>query len=388
MTNLCCNVCQHALGEAIYSSQSKQSLTSMCEIYDGATSVFACRHCGHVQSAELHEVETFYDNQYNILTGSEDEDQIYEVRDGVTIFRTAHQVEVLSHKINLTNGTRLLDYGCAKSSTIRALAQKTPGLEFCLFDVSESYLPYWRNFAKPEQWAVYHPRAEWRQSFDVVTSFFALEHIVRPMECLLEIKELLKPGGSFYCIVPNVLTNTADLIVVDHVNHFTRPSLEQLYRSAGLQLLEIDSESHRGAFVITARKPLGESTAPTSGDVIEIDKTLKAISDIARFWSDAQDRVRAFESRFVPECRFAIYGAGFYGAFLLASLQYPERVSCFLDQNPFLQNRQLYGRPILAPSSMPDNIEQLLVGLNPAHARSIIAKVDPLTARRLDAFYL
>jgi hypothetical protein len=59
-----------------------------------------------------------------------------------------------------------------------------------------------------------------------------------------------------------------------------------------------------------------------------------------------------------------------------------------LDQNPFLQGTESHGIPVLAPEQLPGEVKTLLVGLNPAHARNIIADIPALQTRELDHFYL
>jgi hypothetical protein len=59
-----------------------------------------------------------------------------------------------------------------------------------------------------------------------------------------------------------------------------------------------------------------------------------------------------------------------------------------LDASPFQQGKQLMARPILAPSALPQDIEVLYVGLNPAFARNIISQMDWIKARNLDVVYL
>ena len=84
----------------------------------------------------------------------------------------------------------------------------------------------------------------------------------------------------------------------------------------------------------------------------------------------------------------AIYGAGFYGAFISASLAHPNRVACLLDQNPFLKGKQFNGSPILPPEELPDDVRTLFVGLNPAHAKGIINDIPALSGRTLRYFFL
>lgn len=379
-----CNVCAGPLSAPVY--ESEHSLTSLCDIFPETTRVRICNDCGHLQTDEIADAAAFYDDDYLILVNSEEEDQIYEVRDGHTLYRTGHQVATLLEKLDPAPGTRLLDYGCAKSSTVRALLRVRPDLKPSLFDVSDRYVPFWDKFLPAGSWATYDIPAQWESGFDIVTSFFSLEHMVEPGASVQRIAGLLAPGGRFYGIVPNVLTNTADFLVIDHVNHFTRSSLARLLTAAGLEVCEIDDAAHRGAFVFTARKgdaPAAATIATTAqaGDMAQLE-------GIAAFWRDAAARVQAFEAGIDDSGEVAVYGAGFYGAFIRSCLSAPERVCCVLDQNPFLQGTQSQGVPVLAPDRLPDSVQTLLVGLNPAHARNIIADIPSLAGRALKYYFL
>ncbi|WP_167632346.1 class I SAM-dependent methyltransferase [Mariprofundus ferrooxydans] len=389
MHSIKCNVCDRELEKVLYESGTDRSLTSLCQIYPGVTRVRVCQSCAHLQSDEIENVEAYYDQDYMILVESEEEDQVYEIRNGKPYYRTDHQVVTFLDKLLLPEGAKLLDYGCAKSSTIKALAKERPDIIPHLFDVSERYVPFWEKFVSSENWATYEPQSGWVSYFDVVTSFFSLEHIVKPMETLRGIVDLLKPGGKFYCIVPNVFTNIADFIVIDHVNHFTKPSFTSLLESVGLRLIEIDDESHRGAFVVVAEKPDRVKTLlPTNTSTEGVNDTLVELSRIADFWKVAGINTANFEATINEGEAVAIYGAGFYGAFISANLMRPENVSCFLDQNPYLQGRQLNGKQIVPPADLPEEVHTLLVGLNPAYARQIVSDIPVLQKRELRYFYL
>jgi len=188
--------------------------------------------------------------------------------------------------------------------------------------------------------------------------------------------------------VPNVLTNTADFIVLDHVNHFSVTSLRHLFHAAGLAVVEIDDKAHRGAFVIVARRAdVSDDLAAPAFSLAVLD-TIDRFKQLAGFWTEAGDKVRAFEADLPPELPVAIYGAGFYGAFIAAQMKHPERIVCHLDQNVYLQGGELNGRRILAPQNLSNDVDTVFVGLNPAHARRIIGGVTGLAARNLRYFFL
>lgn len=330
----------------------------------------------------MHGLEAYYDSEYDILVDSEEEDQIYEVIEGQPIYRTQHQVKILVEKIRFVGPSRLLDYGCAKSATIRTLVKQWPNVAPHLFDVSTRYIPFWERFTTPDRWAINELKPEWNAYFDAVTSFFSLEHIQTPARTVREIARLLAPGGYFYAVVPNVFANAADMIVVDHCNHFTESSLEKLISDAKLELIEIDARSHRGAFVVVAKKT---DESPTV-DRLRFQKARSRLVEISNYWNNAAARLRAHEATSREPA--AIYGAGFYGAFIAANLCDPNRVRCRIDQNPFLQGKVFDGKTTVSPAQIPADVRSIFVGLNPVHAHRIISEIPALQERAFDYFFL
>ena len=381
-----CNICHSPLGAPIY--ESSRSLTSLCEVSDEATRVRFCAHCGHLQTDELADAAAFYDEEYEILTNSEEEDQIYEVQDGRNVFRTEHQVNVLLEKLDLPDGAGILDFGCAKSSTMRSLTEKRSNIRVHLYDISDRYQAFWEKFVAPENTATYEVPAEWQNRFEVVTSFFSLEHITEPAAIVRQIAGLLKPGGVFYGIVPNVFTNTADFLVIDHVNHFTESSLDYLLRSAGFSSVTVDADAHRGALVFSATIP--DSGADSGSQEIAGTHTSvqERVDAIAAYWNNAAASIAEQEAALPEGAVSAMYGAGFYGSFIRAALREPALIRFIVDQNPYLQGKMLGGAPVVAPADLPDDVSHLFVGLNPAHARDIIAAIPAFAQRNLGFLYL
>lgn len=382
-----CNLCDAVLVRKIYDSGGGSSLTSLCTIHNQHSEVYLCEHCAHVQSTAIDDIAGYYDHSYEILTGSEEEDQIYEVVSGRRIYRTEHQVRVLRERLQVGPGTKILDYGCAKSATMRSLVRETPGLEAYLFDVSDRYRPFWDRFIPSERCATFSLPFDWQEKFDIVTSFFSLEHMALPSAEVRKVASLLKEGGIFYGVVPNFLSNIADLIVVDHVNHFTVPSLAYLLRENGFDVLEITDSAHRGALVFVARK----QSLPQNRFLVcqdEMNEIAASTCRIADFWEQAGARVRAFEETLPADGQVALYGAGFYGAFIVSKLRRPQRIRYVIDQNSFLQGRQLHGAPVIAPVDLPSDITTLLVGLNPSNARQSVGDIAAFAGRSLSCFYL
>jgi SAM-dependent methyltransferase len=374
-----CRICREPLGVPIYESSRPISITSLCQVIEGHTRVWHCAGCSHTQTAPLPTLEEFYAEKYQILTASEEEDQLYVVCDGKKIFRTEHQVATLLNKLDVVANANVLDYGCAKAATLKVLCDKRADLTPHVFDVSARYRSFWDAFVPETQQAVNQVPDAWAGRFDLVTSFFALEHVADPRAMTAAVHQLLREGGWFYFLVPNLFANTADLVVADHVNHFSNDSLMRLLGDSGFVAVDIDAEIHNSAWVITAQKGRPSSANLPTKSLID------PLTKMADFWRTFGKRVRDFES--VHEGPSAIYGSGFYGAFISTCLEESERVRCFLDQNPHRQKQHLLDLPIVAPELLPGEVSSIYVGLNPRVARKEIAAMKNLQARECDFFY-
>lgn len=85
------------------------------------------------------------------------------------------------------------------------------------------------------------------ESFDVIHTSQVLEHLASPLEQLLQLRPLLKPGGILYADVPNYRSLTIRLGKDDfmlneppqHVNYFSPRTLRSLLVRAGLEVIEV-----------------------------------------------------------------------------------------------------------------------------------------------------
>lgn len=383
MTTLC-NTCKSPLGTPVFTGEESASITTMNVLIAGQTRVFLCDRCGHLQTQALPDLERYYAEEYTINADGVDDDQLYEIRDGREIYRSEHQAAVLMHKLDLSGRLSVLDYGCAKGATLRRVVDAFPNVQPYLFDVTERYLDFWKTFPGNPRFAVHKVDRDWAGTLDVVLSFYALEHIPDLSAALRDFRDLLKPGGTLYFIVPNVYQNPADFIVADHVNHFCEKSIRTMLMSAGFGDIAIDAAAHAAAFVVTCRKAVmsDSSVTPVGGDRIA------EVSDLVDFWGKAKARIQAAEAGLPQEAIVAIYGAGIYGNFVRTCLRKPESVAGFMDQNRYLHGRLINGLTVFKPAELASSVAVVFVGLNPRIARDAMSKVEAVTERSLPCIFL
>ena len=139
-------------------------------------------------------------------------------------------------------GLRALDFGCGWGYWGRQAAEF--GFSVVACDSSPSRLQHARSLGL-ETVADAHQLPE--SAFDYIHCEQVLEHLPRPLECLSLLTRTLKPGGGIHLRVPNALAQIKQLTrggwspalsalhPLEHLNAFSRRTLKQLARTAGLE---------------------------------------------------------------------------------------------------------------------------------------------------------
>ncbi len=370
--------------ERLFQGESHRSLISSAVLVPGRTIVDMCLGCGHAHTHAVNDLQSYYSSDYNFLAGERDQDDLYERKDGRNVYRSERQAALVEEKIDLSQPLSVLDLGCAKAQSLRLLAQRHERLSPRVFDISDSYRKFWDEFVPSAQQASFKVPESWSSDMDLILSFFTLEHVPDPVDFLAMLRRLLRPQGQLLLIVPNMVANISDMLVVDHLNHFSRTSLTTAFGKAGFGEVVVDEAAFRGAFVVTARN-MGAATS--QGFVSGADCVAGALR-VRDGWLAAMDKVRSFEAVQPPARKSAIYGSGIYGLFIATCLRHPERLACFLDQNPYRKGLSFLGVPVLSPPEVTDEIGAVYVGLNPRSAHDVIASVPELGRCQREYFFL
>ena len=379
-----CRICSQSLMSAHYAA-SAPSITSMSTSIDVPLNGFVCDGCGHAQTGEIPDLARYYDTDYKISLQSDDHDQLYEIVDGREVFRTEKQAELVLNLAGITSGARVLDYGAGKAATLRRFIDNMPDIKPYVFDVSQDYLAHWSRWLPPEQTATYELPPAWNEHFDVVMAHFVLEHVAEPLHCLGDLRRILKEGGRIFLSVPNALGNSGDLLVADHINHFSQSSLRFALQTTGFEHIEIHEDKFRGAFVVVA--VAGQPITVSSATMSDSAAYASAFRHHCEFWTKATEVL----DRTAPELanqKCAIYGAGFYGTFIATRLGAPASITCFVDRNPHVQAQKHLGYQVVPPAELPPDVEVVIAGLNPAISREVLSSVPEWQGRNIRIVYL
>lgn len=363
MQDIRCPICNSNEFDSYKNYDDFISVASDGKILPKKATLSFCSKCQHFFKFSPYIDTQYYDTRYGISLWHNDADQLYEVtKNGDLRYRQNHQFEVFSKKFPDASISKILDFGAAKGQMAKLISEIARTENIFVYDVSMDYTEYWYSFLETTNTATYTIPPSWNDTFDLVTAFFVLEHVKDLSRALTSIRNCLKSKGFFYFIVPNALNNLGDLLVADHINHFTVSSIEHLSITHGFNVIEIDEISHRGAFCVTFQKTEMECNemGVSTKNEIPISEIHK---DILSYWSDTKNRLhKELKSNNVKN--FGIFGAGFYGSLIYFWFHLEFKINSFYDNNAFLVGQSKFNVPIRKITCLNEE-QDLILAVNP-----------------------
>jgi 2-polyprenyl-3-methyl-5-hydroxy-6-metoxy-1,4-benzoquinol methylase len=137
---------------------------------------------------------------------------------------------------------RILDMGCGNGEFLRRMGEL--GWETYGTDSSPAAVQLATRFARDVRLARASEPVFEEKQFDVVTMFNVFEHVPDPIETLVEVRRILKDGGTLILEVPNVQSlafrivkrNWIGLDVPRHLYHYSPKALIALAQAQGFQV--------------------------------------------------------------------------------------------------------------------------------------------------------
>jgi SAM-dependent methyltransferase len=190
----------------------------------------ACRSCGHVRaSPRLADMHKYYvDNVDDAYVANQP-------------LRTATARRVLQTVRKFKPTGRLLDVGCATGDFVKVAAK--------YYDAEGLELSAWaREIALAKGLRVRSKLLSdietERDTYDVVTLWGVIEHLEHPLEEMKRVQAILKPGGivclwtgDVDSLLARVFGSRWWYVMGQHIQLFSRSSLDNLLRQAGFEAL-------------------------------------------------------------------------------------------------------------------------------------------------------
>lgn len=222
-----CILCSGTLKD-FYIPPFEYTIASDCSVCSASPQIYSCSKCGHVQKFPnlqyQRDVEKIYQSYLSYTHSGGNEPLNHEGR--IPISRSQTIIENIKPYLPSIVDS-WLDVGAGDGVMLSAVSNKIDVNYLAAQDISDSQLSRLSQVAGLER--IYVGELDKiEEKFDVISAVHVLEHVFDPVSFLQQLKGLLKPNGVILLQVPNVTSNPFDMLVYDHVSHFSIQSLRSL----------------------------------------------------------------------------------------------------------------------------------------------------------------
>jgi len=233
----------------------------------------------------------------------------------------------------LFSPSSVLEVGCQNGYLLYELfkrgAQKLVGVE------PSPQVPFTENGFKAKIFqGFFNKRRFHGQEFDTIISLWVLEHVKAPVEFLKSLTAVLSQKGQLIIAVPNaerqMRVGDPGLFMHEHLSHFTKQSLNNIFLLAGLHIEKI--KETKSDFYVTARK-----SAAGSKKV----RNLRRADPLSHYRNSLQTLLKNFKKRKAPAKRLGLWGACATAANLISMVNLKGYT--IFDGDVKKQNREISG---------------------------------------------
>ena len=181
---------------------------------------------------------------------------------------------------------------------------------------------------------------------------------------------MMTDNGRLIVQVCDTEKNAFDILVADHLTHFTINTLHNFVSSAGFEVISVGNHPINKEITLVAKK----TSAPTRELSICSTEAISAINKNI----DWLESARSLLLSAVKEKDFGIYGSS--NAALWFYTEADERVDFFVDDDAQKVGNQFNGKPIISPSELNER-HTVFVGLPPMVSSLILERHSTSTAK-------
>jgi SAM-dependent methyltransferase len=347
VTHLCQACAEGRLLEISGFSQLPR-VTSDSKPFPSGGRLAVCQACGMVQKLPdaqwLAEIGEIY-RDYEMYHQSAANDQaVFDPVSG----RPMGRCEVLAQRLLepglLPASGSLLDVGAGSGAMLAAFAAASPGWRLFGLDLDNRKEAALKSIPRFERLFTTAPE-QVSQQFELVTLIHSLEHFPDPVAMLRSLHGLIARGGRLFVQVNNAERTPFDLVVADHLCHFTPRSLACLVARSGLGADGVRTDwVNKELSLLAAAAP--QAASPQCENAAAA--TARTRRDVG-WLSGMLDHARAKSAR-AGRGRFGMFGTSVAATWLASGLG--EAIDFFVDEDPARRGRSHLGRPILAPDQV------------------------------------
>jgi hypothetical protein len=339
----------------------------------GDLELVVCRSCGFIFNRLFRPEAVDYTMPY-------EESQAYSPR-----FREFEE-ELVDHLVTDYDlaGKDIFEIGCGKASFLETLCRRA-GARGLGIDPS----------FEPGRVAPDVEVTGLREFFDADHT-----HLTGDLICCRHTLEHIQPVGEFMALVRRSAEHRPDSITFfeipdadrildegafwdvyyEHCTYFTLPSLSNLFRSAGFEVLRLQRGYDDQYLLIDAR--LGE--VDRSVDEVEV---ARVVAKAEKFGTNADDAVKTWRDLVLAAeadgKSVVLWGASSKAVGFLSAIGADHAVDAAVDINPFKQGKFLpgSGHAVIGPEALTDIKPELVIVMNPIYVPEIKEMLSELGLR-------
>ena len=367
-----CRICGSAELVEIDGYTALSRVTSDSKPWPAGGNLCCCTACSAVQKLPtpewMAEIAEIYGNFELYHQSGGAEQPIFDAAGGTGAPRSIKIVEHLAKELGLAATGDLLDFGCGNGDALASFAGRFPDWKLFGAELNDRALEALRRIPSFE--ALYTcPPDEIDRRFDVVTLIHSLEHMTDPVATLTDLASKVAVGGHLLVEVPDCEATPYDLVVADHLLHFSKNVLEAAGSRAGFETVSFSNEMLPKELTWIGRPAAGGGSAaqgPSNSASSAVDRLRARVA-----WLN--DQVDAAGSLAAGSENFGVFGTSISATWLDGSID--NRASFFVDEDPQRKGREHMGRPVLAPGDVPAGAD-VYMPLVPAIARAVAGRLN------------
>lgn len=361
-----CQVCAGASLEEVSGFDAFPRVTSDCRPFGPGGRLAFCRACGAVQKLPTprwhEEIARVYAQYEAYHQAGGDEQIVFDAQVGRPRRRSEVLLERMLARFALPEHGRHLDVGCGSGATLRVMGGLRPAWDLHGHELGAGNLERLRSIPGFVRLHTGDLR-DIDQRFDLVSMIHSLEHFEAPRRQLEMLAPCLAEGAVLLVEVCDLDRNPFDVLIVDHLMHFTASTLARLLVASGLQVREIATDWVPKELTAVASPAAAGVPAPSQDAMADGARArLAQVMDwLARFL-EAAERARRGPGP------FGLFGTSIAATWLTAALG--DRVDFFVDEDPSRVGRRHLGREVLHPRSVSPQ-STVFLALAPAVAEIV-----------------
>jgi len=294
------------------------------------------------------------------------------------------KAELINHLVKSYDlaGREILEIGCGDASFLEALCKQAGARGFGIdpnFDVERispgGPVTGVRAFYDADTVSL---------TGDLICCRHTLEHIQPVAEFVGLVKRSAerRPDSIVFFEVPDtdrILDEGAFWdVYYEHCSYFTLPSLANLFKMQGFDVLRLQKGYDDQYLVIDCRLGSGGGVGASQADIEDVvgrAATFREMTDLSvRSWRELVSSADEAGRKVV------LWGASSKAVAFVASIDADDTIEAAVDINPFKQNKYLpgSGHPVIGPDSLVDVRPDVVVVMNPVYISEITGALDDL----------